>query len=101
MCDYVGKEAAVSCVLPQLKQLFDGLVFAGKLERSLENGKALSTSKTKRNHGSSLPGNEENVESSSSEDKPQLFLTSGTRSGGSSLAALTEGSKVEDHILLV
>ncbi|CAM6117206.1 unnamed protein product [Calypogeia fissa] len=101
LCDYVGAEAAVSCVLPQLKQLFDGLVFAGKLESSLENGKASSRSKTKSIQGSPLLGNQENLECSSSEDRPQLFLTSGARSGGSSVAAMTQGPKVEDHILLV
>ncbi|KAL3677663.1 hypothetical protein R1sor_020619 [Riccia sorocarpa] len=102
VCDYIGGEATVSHVLPQLKQLFDGLAFAGKLEGRLENGKSPLKSNTGQvSQDSQLETPSEILQSSGIQDKPIQFLISGVRSGGNSPLSLKEGANAEEDIVLV
>ncbi|KAL2641267.1 hypothetical protein R1flu_008854 [Riccia fluitans] len=98
VCDYIGAEATVSHVVPQLKQLFDGLAFAGKLEGGPENGKSSLRSST------GLTGLEkpsETARTSRVQDKPIQSLISGVRSGGNFPLSLKESTKAEEDIVLV
>lgn len=102
VCDFVGAEATVMHVLPQLKQLFDGLAFAGKLEGGSKNGRSYQkTSLGSVSQGSQPQKPDESTQNSTVQDKSIQSLISAVRSGGNNALTLNEGQKGEGDIALV